>query len=77
MDSFPQGAYIGVMMAGWDFLDYSRLAPRKKVWRYPGVPIPFRLQHKYEDRAQLESRSSHGSGLQDKSRQAGVKPAQD
>lgn len=20
---------------------------RKKKWRYPGVPIPFRLQHKY------------------------------
>lgn len=21
---------------------------RKKKWRYPGVPIPYRLQHKYE-----------------------------
>jgi hypothetical protein len=23
----------------------------KKIWRYPGVPIPYRLQSKYEVKA--------------------------
>lgn len=23
--------------------------PPKKVWRYPGVPIPYRLQIKYKE----------------------------
>lgn len=27
---------------------YSYKRPAKKAWRYPGVPIPFRLEGKYE-----------------------------
>lgn len=30
------------------YTDYTGSAPRKK-WRYPGVPIPWRLQQKYYD----------------------------
>jgi hypothetical protein len=26
---------------------YGSGQPEKKRWRYPGVPIPFRLQHRY------------------------------
>lgn len=29
--------------------DYWGRAPKKKVWRYPGVPIPHRLSFKYFD----------------------------
>lgn len=28
---------------GW----YYGSPRRKKPWRYPGVPVPFRLQHRY------------------------------
>lgn len=31
---------------GWWGYSYGSAA-RKKKWRYPGVPIPFRLQHRY------------------------------
>lgn len=24
--------------------------PAKKIWRYPGVPIPFRLRYKYKEK---------------------------
>ena len=27
--------------------DYGHCDTRK-IWRYPGVPIPFRLKHKYK-----------------------------
>jgi len=28
--------------------NYGYTRPVKKVWRYPGVPIPYRLQGKYQ-----------------------------
>lgn len=34
-------------MGSWDVSYYSKRPP-KKAWRYPGVPIPYRLQDKYE-----------------------------
>lgn len=36
------------MPGGWD-CGYSRAQVKKKVWRYPGVSIPWRLQSKYHD----------------------------
>jgi len=27
---------------------YCQAPDRRKIWRYPGVPIPFRLQHRYK-----------------------------
>jgi hypothetical protein len=35
---------------GWFSWSYGFAQRPKKKWRYPGVPIPWRLQHKYEVR---------------------------
>ncbi|HWC63970.1 MAG TPA: hypothetical protein VG501_10135 [Rhizomicrobium sp.] len=32
---------------------------RKKVWRYPGVPIPWRLQGKYFDPTMEKKGENH------------------
>lgn len=32
---------------GWFCYSY-RKDDRRKKWRYPGVPIPWRLQHRYK-----------------------------
>lgn len=29
------------------YFNYRRSADARKIWRYPGVPIPSRLSHKY------------------------------
>lgn len=36
------------MPCGWDFDYFPKRGP-KKGWRYPGVPIPYRLRDKYSD----------------------------
>jgi hypothetical protein len=28
--------------------DYKQLPDKRKRWRYPGVPIPARLKHRYK-----------------------------
>jgi hypothetical protein len=35
-------------MPGFSWSYGSGHSKPKKKWRYPGVPIPFRLQHRYK-----------------------------
>lgn len=35
---------VEIDMAWWG---NEYVAVRRKKWRYPGVPIPFRLRHRY------------------------------
>ena len=37
------------MPIGMDDCGYGRDRSKRKVWRYPGVPIPYRLTFKYFD----------------------------
>lgn len=39
------------------WFDHSELGhDYRKPWRYPGVPIPFRLQHRYKNPAPVDAK---------------------
>ena len=43
-------------MPGLYYHDYVQFPDTRKIWRYPGVPIPERLKHRYKANPQGQSK---------------------